>query len=119
MILIPLVFLDQITKGVFTRQEPWITPVLNTGSAFSLAQGNNTLLLIVSLLIICLLLLTKNKTWGLYVILGGAIGNTIDRIFFYGVRDFINLKMWPIFNLADCFIVGGIILFLIEERKKN
>jgi signal peptidase II len=53
-------------------------------------------------------------------ILAGAMGNLIDRLFMDCVLDFINIQIWPIFNLADCFIVlGAIILIYRHWRKKS
>ena len=59
------------------------------------------------------------------MILGGAIGNFYDRIFYFAVPDFIDLHFnnyhWFTFNIADIFISLGIILFIIKELnfKKN
>ncbi len=53
----------------------------------------------------------------LVLILSGATGNLIDRIIFGCIIDFINLKIWPIFNLADGFIVIGAISILILQFK--
>ena len=52
--------------------------------------------------------------WGVSLILGGAIGNFIDRIFLGYVRDFISIKFFSfVFNLADLFITIGVICFVI------
>jgi signal peptidase II len=55
------------------------------------------------------------------LVLGGAIGNFIDRIIYRGVIDFISVKIfgydYPIFNLADSFIVIGVIILLIYTYK--
>ena len=56
---------------------------------------------------------------GLLLILSGAIGNLIDRIFFGCVIDFINLKIWPVFNIADSFITLGVIVILLVYLKKR
>jgi signal peptidase II len=45
------------------------------------------------------------------LILGGTMGNLIDRLRFDGVTDFISIGIWPAFNLADSAIVVGVILF--------
>ena len=51
--------------------------------------------------------------WGLVLILGGALGNLYDRIALGFVVDFIDLRVWPVFNAADSFItVGGVMLAL-------
>ncbi len=55
----------------------------------------------------------------LILVLSGTIGNFIDRLFFNCIIDFINLKIWPVFNLADCFIAVGVIMLLFKELKSN
>ena len=59
------------------------------------------------------------KFWGLMLITSGAISNVIDRLHYGCVIDFIDLKFWPIFNLADIFIIVGAILLLIKLFKNN
>jgi lipoprotein signal peptidase len=56
--------------------------------------------------------------FSLILILSGALSNIIDRLYFSCVTDFIDLKIWPVFNLADCFIVIGVIIILIKISKK-
>ena len=55
------------------------------------------------------------------LIVGGAIGNYIDRLFRGYVVDLLDFKIWPIFNLADVFIVVGCIMFVFMSilSKKN
>lgn len=53
----------------------------------------------------------------LSLILAGAISNMIDRLIYGCVIDFIDLKFWPIFNLADIFIVLGAAFLLVKWRK--
>jgi len=66
-------------------------------------------------------LVIQEKLWqdkwhltGLALILSGAIGNVIDRVRFGYVIDFIKVYWWPNFNLADIFIVCGVLLFAYE-----
>lgn len=109
-----------------------ITYVRNTGAAFSIFSGNAFLVMIVSFIIIIgiILYISKNKPSnkmekGAYsLILGGAIGNFIDRIIYGYVRDFIEIDIfgwdYPIFNLADVFVVVGVILLVIATwRGRN
>ena len=67
------------------------------------------------LALICFFFKTRNYWQKLFlvIILAGAVSNIIDRIRFGCVVDFIDLKFWPIFNLADVYITIGILLFLI------
>ncbi|KRB85015.1 signal peptidase II [Noviherbaspirillum sp. Root189] len=63
--------------------------------------------------------------WALALILGGAVGNVIDRVLYGHVIDFLDfyvpnssLPHWPAFNVADMAIVGGAILFVIDELRR-
>ena len=102
-----------------------ITYVHNTGAAWSLFAGRTWLLIIVSLVIISFIIfyVYKNKTKnkfemvGYSLVLGGAIGNFIDRIVYGYVIDFLDFNIfgydYPIFNIADTFIVIGVIILCI------
>lgn len=61
----------------------------------------------------------KNKMviTALVFILAGAVSNIIDRIFLGCVVDFIDWKIWPIFNLADCFVFFGAFMLLVKFKK--
>ncbi|MGF1536697.1 MAG: signal peptidase II [Elainellaceae cyanobacterium] len=99
------------------------TYVLNTGAAFSLFSNSGGWLrwlsLIVSLGLMALALLGPPMTlweqWGFGFILGGALGNGIDRFASGAVVDFLDFRLirFPIFNLADVFINLGIACLLI------
>ena len=102
-----------------------ITYVRNTGVAWSIFSDMQFMIIIISILIIggIVWYMYKNKTknrlekvsYGF--ILGGALGNFVDRIIHGYVIDFIDVRIfgynYPIFNLADTFIVVGIILLII------
>ncbi|MFA5777641.1 MAG: signal peptidase II [Parcubacteria group bacterium] len=60
---------------------------------------------------------SQTSNFSLVFILSGAISNIIDRIRYGCVIDFINLNFWPVFNLADIFIVLGIIFLLVKWKK--
>jgi signal peptidase II len=54
------------------------------------------------------------------LLIGGALGNLADRVRDGGVTDFIDLPLWPTFNLADVSIVVGVLLLLLDvERSKS
>lgn len=107
------------------------TYVKNTGAAFSILQGKQILLVlftILALFIIYYLLIHKKQikkieTIIYSLIIGGIIGNLIDRIVYNYVIDFISIKIinynFPIFNLADTFIVIGAILYIILTIKEE
>ena len=105
----------------------------NTGIAFGLFSfsGNNyynfiTILIIIVIFLISIMILKSEPItkYPLIMILGGAIGNLFDRIFYRAVPDFIDLHIqnfhWFIFNVADIFIsVGVIFMILIEITAKK
>ena len=111
-----------------------ITFAKNTGVAFSFLEGKIPLIIIMtSIIIIFILKYIKTTNPNKYeifcygLILGGALGNLIDRIFYGYVIDFLDFNLleysFPIFNLADTAIVIGVILLLIlniiESRNQN
>lgn len=108
-----------------------ITYVKNTGAAFSFFSNNTILVIIISVVVIGFLLfyIYKNKgnnkleNVSYAFILGGAIGNLIDRLVYGYVIDFLDFEILsynaPIFNLADTFIVIGVILFLINTLRSR
>ena len=104
----------------------------NPGAAFSLATGMTWLLTIVAVVVVVIIvrmarrLRSSGWAWGLGLVLGGAIGNLVDRLFrapgpLQGhVVDFVALvhdgsSIWPVFNVADsCIITGGALLVLMS-----
>ncbi|HQO09758.1 MAG TPA: signal peptidase II [Clostridiales bacterium] len=114
------------------------TLAYNTGIAFSIDLGGRYFLtsvsFIASLFIVYLMLKTniskKLELWAFGMILGGAIGNMIDRAFYGKVVDFIDcdfpdiiMERWPIFNIADSFVTVGMILLAVQylflDKKKT
>lgn len=106
-----------------------ITYVRNTGAAWSILDNNTWIVTVISLLIIIGIIyyVYRNRVSkkilkiGYGLILGGAIGNFIDRIVYGYVIDFIDIDIfgwnYPIFNLADMFIVVGVILVMIDAWR--
>jgi len=101
-----------------------ITHVHNTGAAFGLLQGQSFALTIVAITGIIVLLVYafvfyRHFPWldnmltkfGLGLMLGGTLGNLIDRLRFGYVTDFIDFGYWPAFNVADSAITVGVIIF--------
>lgn len=92
-----------------------LTLVYNTGGAFGIFRGNNVLFIFTSLLIIlwiCGYIFFKadKGTYPFFLIaliLGGAVGNLLDRIRFGFVVDFLDFRIWPVFNIADSAITVG------------
>lgn len=140
MILIVIlgIILDRITKiivktkigegkiikviGNFFR----ITYLKNTGAAWSILEGKQILLILVSIVFLIFLIKvilkderkTLTNTLAYSFILSGIIGNLIDRIIYRYVIDFLSFKIvnyyFPVFNIADMLIVIGVILFIID-----
>ena len=107
-----------------------ITYAKNTGVAFSLLSNNKVIIIILTIIILGILLkYIKGKYINKYdqiaygLILGGALGNLLDRIIYGYVIDFINFKIfnynYPIFNIADTSIVIGVIIIVITSFKRK
>ena len=135
-LIIGLIIIDQIAK-FFARTELrrsialipkvfHLTLVKNTGIGFGLLKESNTLLIFITLLIVGLLIyyfkyLSENKhsNIALSLITAGAFSNLIDRIFLHHIIDFIDFRIWPVFNLADAFITVGIVYLIYATFKKE
>ena len=133
-----IIYLDKINNGSEIFQSKFLNIYLiwNEGIAFGLFSlddkhlYNILTLIILIVIIIILYLVVKNKgfkRYSLIFILGGAIGNLFDRIFYKAVPDFIDFHIenfhWFIFNVSDIFITVGVIcmitLELIGKNDKN
>lgn len=131
LIAILSILIDQLTKlWLYGKSFSlisdflWIESSFNQGAAGGIFSGARWFFIVVAILSsIVIVYLICSKRWklskvskiALSLILGGAIGNLIDRILYAGVRDFIYLKFinFPIFNFADTFItIGGIMLVI-------
>lgn len=123
LIFIGLIALDQITKLAFTDKEYGIINYQsNYGAAFSILQGYRWLFIIIAIIVmIALAVYYKNaeKKMPVILIMAGTTGNAIDRIFLGYVRDFIDLKVWPVFNLADSINLIGAIMLAYYIFRKN
>lgn len=109
----------------------YLTYTNNNGAAFSILTGKRILLIIVAFIVIGILAYYIRKTEikeninkiALSLVIGGSIGNLIDRIIRGVVVDFLDFKIlgynYPIFNLADTFIVLGVFLLLIGMFRKD
>ena len=130
-----IIYLDKINNGSEIYQSKFLNIYLiwNEGIAFGLfSLDDNYLyniltLIILIVIIIILYLVAKNKgfkRYSLIFILGGAIGNFFDRIFYKAVPDFIDFHIgnfhWFIFNVSDIFITVGVICMItLELINKN
>jgi signal peptidase II len=141
--------LDQWTKSLAVKhlahESPvplvgralYLTYVQNTGTAFGLLSGAGAYLVAIAVLAVVFIVgywgyLGRRSgppnpwlTCGLALPLGGAIGNLIDRIRLGYVVDFIDFRVWPVFNVADsaitvgAFLIGYYYFFRHDERAAN
>ncbi|MFM7657353.1 MAG: signal peptidase II [Burkholderiaceae bacterium] len=143
-IAVIIVLLDQVTKITMSRllvygQSEVMTPyfnlvmVYNQGAAFSFLSNSggwqrwffSGLAFFVSLAIIWMLWKNASQRlfcWSLSLILGGAVGNLIDRLIYGHVIDFLDFHIgtlhWPAFNVADSAITVGAALFVLDELRR-
>ena len=134
-------FLDRLTKifviqldknslgsDIFSSAYLNIVLIWNKGIAFGLLSFNeaylyNILSLIISIIVTILVIMSLKsegfKRYSLLMIVGGALGNLHDRIFFKAVPDFIDFHVgnfhWFIFNVSDIFITLGVICMIVLE----
>jgi len=138
-VLVVVLGLDQLTKhtiaaGIDPGQTRKFLPAIqlvhvrNTGVAFGFFSGGGTLVLVLTLAALALLVgyffMRPDRPWlwlptGLLV--GGALGNLIDRVASGAVTDFIKLPAWPAFNVGDMAITFGVfaLLWVLEGRRPD
>ena len=138
-----LIVVDQLIKGVVSYNMNLydsvtlikgfldINLVHNTGAAFSLLQGGRIIFIVIAVLVIFGLTIyivkqdsvNKNGILIYGLLLGGIIGNLIDRIIHGYVIDYISFTIvnykFPVFNFADTCIVIGVILAIIVAIKEE
>ncbi|MEZ0536054.1 signal peptidase II [Caldicellulosiruptoraceae bacterium PP1] len=142
IIIFSIVSIDQIVKFFIEKNIKlyesipiisnilYFTHVHNKGAAFSILWNQRIFFLILSsitfVIMFFLIFFTNIEVkykYSICIILSGALGNFIDRLFKGYVIDFIDFRIWPIFNVADIFISIGsilmIILFITERRDKE
>jgi signal peptidase II len=111
-----------------------ITYIHNTGIVFGMLSGHNFYILAGTVLFVLIFLFSLRKDFAkiylenknsfifrttLAMFVGGAIGNILDRFFRGYVVDFLDFRIWPIFNLADSFICVSFFVFVIYFFKKE
>ena len=125
---------NNLGSDIFNSAYLNIVLIWNKGIAFGLLSFNesylyNIISLIIAIIIIVLVIMSLKsqgfKRYSLLMIVGGALGNLHDRIFFNAVPDFIDFHVgnfhWFIFNVSDIFITLGVISMIIFEllNKEN
>ncbi len=130
-----LLLLDQITKilAINLLDEPvklignflTLETTFNPGIAFGIGIHPKLILVLSVFLIVLVLKIARDEMnfenvfskWAISLILAGAFGNVLDRINKGEVLDFISFNFWPAFNLADIFIVAGVILVILKYES--
>ena len=144
-IVISVYFIDRLTKmfviqldknnlgsDIFNSTYLNIVLIWNKGIAFGLLSFNedylyNILSVIISMIVVVLVIMSIKsqgfKRYSLLMVIGGALGNLHDRIFFKAVPDFIDFHIgnfhWFIFNVSDIFITLGVISMIVLELFDN
>ena len=135
-----VIYLDKkfLDPEIFSSKFLNITLIWNEGIAFGLLSFNEnnlydllTIFIFIIILVIFYMIYRSDnfKKYSLIMILGGALGNFFDRVFYKAVPDFIDFHVgnfhWFIFNVADIFITIGVIFMILNEviidnkKKKN
>lgn len=140
IIVTVILVLDRITKFLATQRlalhESYpvvrnvfhVTLVHNRGAAFGILKNQLPFFILTALIAIALIIdnlrrpeqESRIKATALSLVLSGAIGNLIDRIWFGYVIDFLDFRVWPVFNVADSAITAGACLLaysIIREKK--
>lgn len=131
--VILVVVFDQITKWLVSSSRvmfDWgflkFHLILNTGAGFGILKGHVGILALVSVGVCGLILWYYPKIekdvwsqvlWG--IVLGGTIGNLIDRVARGVVIDFIDFGWWPAFNIADSALVVGVLALVVMSFKED
>lgn len=141
MVTFFIVFVDRLSKIFFSdllvygeslpiiRNVLHMTMVHNTGIAFGFFKDQGITFIVIPIVAVVLLVfniyyyrqnneaLSRTYIVAFSLILGGAIGNLIDRIVYGHVIDFIDFRVWPVFNIADSAITIGAILIAYKCFK--
>jgi len=124
---------SRLAEGESMRLIPgvlFLTHTTNTGGAFGLSTGTPWLFGLVSTAVVLFIIWNARyvtSTWravSLGLILGGAVGNLVNRLsgglgFSGQVVDFIDVRVWPVFNLADSAIVVGAVMLALSYAKRE
>lgn len=130
-----LKYLKPIGTSVVIKNIFSLTYVENRGAAFGILQNSRWVFICATIIILAVLIIYKIKSrpqgkiinTSLCLLISGAIGNLIDRIFRGFVVDMLEVTFieYPVFNVADCFVVVGAILlgvyimFIYKEPEKE
>lgn len=143
MVALVLLLLDQFIKVIVKLKAPLLKEVVvipnffsiyhikNTGAAFSLFSGATIVLIIFSVLVLAFLhyyvlteeKMTKWRIFGLGIVIGGIVGNLVDRILYGAVIDYLSFYLFgygfPVFNIADIGITMGFLILAINILRRD
>ena len=118
-----VVLIDQLVKFIVRR---YFEFTKNYGAGFGLLQHQKWLLILIALVVIGVILFYYKKIPDVTsvrvfvaLVLGGVVGNLVDRIAFGYVTDFVRIWIWPAFNFADVASTAGVIGLIIYFLKKK
>ena len=132
IITLVIILLDQLTKYIILKFQPnlnlkilSIQFIQNTGAGFGIFKGQTFILAITSLIVPIVILAYYKRIpkeniphFLVALLLGGTLGNMIDRFFRGYVIDFLNFHFWPAFNIADAALSISVIGLIIYFWKK-
>ncbi|MDP2719980.1 MAG: signal peptidase II [Dehalococcoidia bacterium] len=144
LVAVAVILSDQVTKSwigahmvpgqsIPERGLVFITYVRNSGAAFGLAVNPNIIIVLAIVVAVTAAAFFYTQRafqtgwfgFSLGLMLGGAVGNLIDRFRFGYVIDFIDVRFWPVFNIADSAISVGVgmlafyLLFMASRKKQD
>ncbi len=132
LISLIIFFFDQLIKDYIHIYKPnfrIIHYVNNTGGAFGFFQGWNGLLAFLTFAVLGVIIyLYVSKSYyfketpiavSAALIVGGALGNLVDRLTYGYVIDYIDLGFWPVFNLADIALTIGVVILLVSWWREK
>ena len=139
LVVLGVVVVDQVSKAIVVDQIPRgdrravlpgveLVHVRNRGIAFGLLDGRSIALTALTIAALALLVgyfalhTSRPLLWlATGLLLGGALGNLLDRVRDDAVTDFIDLPLWPAFNVADMAITAGVLVLLaaLEMGREN
>lgn len=138
IIILGIIVIDQITKLIVNNSLSYgqsipvinnifhLTYVRNRGAGFGILQGQRELFILITILIITVLFIYRHRTErnryldiAMGLIIGGALGNFIDRIRLHYVIDYLDFRIWPVFNIADSAVVVGVGILILYLWKSE
>jgi signal peptidase II len=124
-IIFLLLIIDLITKYLFFDMEliqNIFHATFNTWISFGIGIPQSAIQIITSLFLICIIYLLHIKKIHPVIailIIAGGLGNLLDRIFLWWVRDFIRLGFGPVFNVADIYINLAVVYYILFEIRNK